>query len=404
MKFSEIVQESTLGLTAHKVRTSLAVLGVVIGIASVIALMGLGQASQKNITSNIQALGSNLLTVMPGSFSSGGVKSEFGGATTLTLQDSQALTEISLVARVAPYVSGNSQVTAGRNNINSNIIGVTPDYIQIYSLELSAGSFITEAQNNSLGRVAVLGPNVVEDLFGENVNPVGQNIRLNSQVLKIIGVTVSKGGMGRSGSDDSIFVPLTTAQKVLFGQDNLSGLGLSVVDEKSMEPAQNQVETLLLKRHKISNADEADFRIMSQEDLLSTVSEVTGTFTTLLAGIAAISLVVGGIGIMNIMLVTVTERTREIGLRKALGAKKHTIIYQFLTEAVLITFIGGVVGIIIGLLASLVITHFMRLPFTIAPISIILAFGVSGIIGIVFGWYPARQAAQLQPIEALRYE
>jgi len=404
MKFKEVLQESTLALTSHKIRTGLAVLGVVIGIGSVIALMSLGQASQKNITSNIQALGSNLLTIMPGSISSFGVRGARGGAETLTLADSQAIeTQVSLVKASAPYVSSNSQVVAGRNNININVYGVTASYAQVRNLELNQGLFITDQHDLALARVAVLGATAATDLFETN-SPIGQTIRLNGQVLKVIGVLASKGGMGWESPDEAIYVPLRVSQKVLFGQDNLSGLAVSIIDEKSMTIAQAQIESLLLKRHQITDPDKADFRIMSQEEILSTVASVTGTFTTLLAGIAAISLVVGGIGIMNIMLVTVTERTREIGLRKAIGAKKRVIIYQFLTEAVLITFIGGLIGIILGLLISLLLAKIMSLPFVISPVSIILAFGVSVIIGISFGWYPARQAAKLEPIEALRYE
>lgn len=405
MDIWETLQESALTLSVNKVRTGLAMLGVVIGIGSVIALMSLGQSSQKSITSQIQALGSNLLTIMPGAVKSGSVRGAMGGGETLTTADAEAIeNEVKLVVAVAPVVSSNAQVIAGRNNTNTSIYGVTPEYMEVNNVVVELGSFVNSVQVSSMARVAVLGPDTAADLFGEGVNTVGQTIRVNGQALKVIGQTTSKGGSGFMSQDNIIYIPLKTAQKVLFGQDYLSSLGLSVVDEKSMAEAQEQVEALLLRRHKISNPDEADFRIMSQEEILSTVNQVTGTFTTLLAGIAAISLVVGGIGIMNIMLVTVTERTREIGLRKALGAKKKSIITQFLVEAILITFIGGGVGIMLGALVSLVLSLAISLPFTIAVHSILLACGVSVATGIVFGWYPAKKAADLEPIEALRYE
>ncbi|NMB57085.1 FtsX-like permease family protein [Candidatus Beckwithbacteria bacterium] len=404
MDFIEIFKESTLTLTTNKVRTGLAMLGVIIGIGSVIALMSLGQSSQKNITDQIQSLGANLLTIQPGAAQSGGIRSS-SSRDTLTLEDAKAIKkEISLVTEISPIISGNSQVVAGKNNTNVSIYGVYPTYTSVNNIKIASGSFITDKYLNNIGRVAVLGPDVVTDLFGEGANPIGKSIRVNGQNLKVIGTTVSKGGSGMMSSDNMIYIPFTTASKVLFGQNYLSSLSLSVINENSMTQAEEQVEALLLKRHKISDPDKADFRIMNQEDIIETISSVTGTFVTLLAGIAAISLVVGGIGIMNIMLVTVTERTREIGLRKALGAKKKIIITQFLIEAILITFIGGIIGVIIGILISFILSSLMSLSFTINISSIFLAFGVSVFTGIVFGWYPAKKASDLQPIEALRYE
>jgi len=405
MNTIEVFEESRNTLFVNKVRTGLAMLGVVIGIGSVIALMSLGKASQLSITNQISALGSNLLTIQPGANMSGGIRGAAGGRTTLTLADSTAIkNEISLVDSVAPIISGNSQIIAGSNNTNSSVYGVTPEYSTVNNLQISTGTFITQSHINSLSRVAVLGPTVAEDLFGEGVSPIGKTIRVGEQVMTIIGMTVSKGSSGPSSSDDLIFVPLTVAQKVLYGQSYLSRLGVSVIDQDSMTDAQTEITDLLLKRHKISDSTKADFRIMNQEELLTTVSSVTGTFTALLSGIAAISLVVGGIGIMNIMLVTVTERTREIGLRKALGAKKKIIINQFLTEAILITVIGGLIGIVVGILSAFIIGKFMSYAFVIDPVSVVLAFTVSVVIGVIFGWYPAHKASNLQPIEALRYE
>ncbi|MBN1263200.1 MAG: ABC transporter permease [Candidatus Pacebacteria bacterium] len=405
MDYQELITESLLTLTLNKVRTGLAMLGVVIGIGSVIALMSLGQASQQSITSSIQSLGSNLLTISPGSQISGGIRG--GSVQTLTYEDAQAIAnspQITTLSKISAEFSSRAQIVAGKNNTNTNVTGVLPDYADIRNLAISSGSFITGLQVSSLSKVAVLGPETVTDLFGENVNPIGRTIRLNDQVFNIIGVLQSKGGSGFMNQDDLVLIPLTTAQKLLFGVDYVSSISISAINEKVMTQAQEEIARLLLARHKISNPEQADFRIFSQEDILSTVTSVTDTFTTLLTGIAAISLVVGGIGIMNIMLVTVTERTREIGLRKALGAKRKIITAQFLTEAVMITFLGGIIGAAIGIGISYLLSTYMSLPFTLSLKSILLAFAVSAGVGILFGWYPAQKAAKLEPIEALRYE
>jgi len=406
MDLSELITESLSTLTLNKVRTSLAMLGVIIGIGSVIALISLGQASQRLITESIQSLGSNLLTISPGSQSSGGVR---GGSSvqTLTYDDAKAIsasTQITTIDKVSAEYSSRTQVTAGKNNTNTGVTGVLPDYATTRNISLSAGAFITDRHVNSLSKVAVLGSETSTDLFGEGVSPVGQTIRINGQVFSVIGVTAPKGGVGFTNQDDVVIIPLTTGQKLLFGVDYVNSISVSAISEEVMTQAQEEVTELLLTRHKINNPEQADFRIFSQEDILSTATSVTETFTTLLTGIAAISLVVGGIGIMNIMLVTVTERTREIGLRKALGAKANIITAQFLTEAIMITFIGGVIGTVIGIGTSYILSNTMNLPFVLSISSILLAFVVSAGIGILFGWYPAQKAAKLQPIEALRYE
>lgn len=407
MELSEFISESIQTLSLNKLRTGLATLGIVIGIGSVIALISLGQGSQKAVQNQIQSLGSNLLTVTPGFETQGNVRGAAGGRTTLTYEDAKAIMEspnVTSVANVSPEVSRRSQVTTAKNNTNTQVYGVTPAYAEVRKVEVSSGAFISQRDVESIGKVAVLGPQVVTDLFGEGSNPVGQSVRIEGQSFRIIGVTVSKGGTGFLNQDDIIFVPLTTAQKVLYGQSYISSISVEAKSEDVMVQAQNEVGYLLLERHKLSDPTQADFSILSQNDILSTASSVTGTFTALLSGIAAISLVVGGIGIMNIMLVTVTERTREIGLRKALGAKKKNIITQFLTESIILTSVGGAIGMVIGILASFVISKVISLPFAISFSSIILAIGVSGAIGILFGWYPARKASDLQPIEALRYE
>ena len=407
MELSEFISESFQTLSLNKLRTGLATLGIVIGIGSVIALISLGQGSQKAVQNQIQSLGSNLLTVMPGSEREGNVRGAAGGRTTLTYEDAKAIMEssnVTTVVNVSPELSRRSQVTTSKNNTNTQIYGVTPAYAEVRKVEVSSGAFISQRDVDSMGKVAVLGPQVVTDLFGEGANPVGQSVRIEGQSFRVVGVTVSKGGTGFQNQDDIIYVPLTTAQKVLYGLNYISTISVEAKSEDLMVAAQDEVGYLLLERHKLSDPTQADFSILSQNDILSTASSVTGTFTALLSGIAAISLVVGGIGIMNIMLVTVTERTREIGLRKALGAKKKNIITQFLTESIILTSAGGVIGMIIGILASFIISKVISLPFAISPSSIILAIGVSGAIGILFGWYPARKAANLQPIEALRYE
>jgi putative ABC transport system permease protein len=407
MDIPELIHEAIGTLTVNKMRTGLAVLGIVIGIGSVIALVSLGQASQKSVESQIQSLGSNMLTVIPGGQSSGAVRGAQGGGTTLTLDDALAITSspnITTVNKVSPELQQRGQIIAGRNNTNTQILGVYPAYAEIRKVTLSSGAFITERDVQAMAKVAVIGPQVVSDLFPDNLDPIGKTLRINGQVLRIIGVTVSKGGSGFQNQDDVIYVPLSTAQKQLFGVSYVSTIAVEAKSQEVMTQAQNEVGYFLLARHKISDPLLADFSIFSQNDILNTASQVTGTFTTLLSGIAAISLLVGGIGIMNIMLVTVTERTREIGLRKALGAKKKVVIAQFLIEAIILTFTGGLLGMILGISISYFLAKAMSLEFSISPTSILLAFGVSGLIGIVFGWYPAKKAADLQPIEALRYE
>lgn len=407
MEYRELLSEAIGTLTVNKLRTTLAILGIIIGIGSVIALISLGQAGQKAVEAQIQSLGSNLLTIIPGSLRPGDIRSAAGTSTTLTVQDAKAIMSndtLKGIKNVSAEILRRSQVVAGRNNTNTQIVGVLPSYKNVRNLEMQSGRFITENDVAGIGKTAVLGPQVVTDLFGVGKNPIGETVRVNKVSVKVIGVTVAKGGTGFSNQDDIVYVPLTTAQKILFGVDFIGSISIEVEKPEISEQVRNEVGYFLLKRHRIASPQNADFTIFSQADILGTAQQITGTFTALLSGIAAISLIVGGIGIMNIMLVTVTERTREIGLRKALGAKKKIIVMQFLVESILLTVVGGVIGMILGIIASLVVSRFINLPFTLSANSVFLAMGVSGVIGILFGWYPAQRAANLQPIEALRYE
>lgn len=407
MDIKDQILDSLSTLKLNKMRTGLAVLGIVIGIASVIALVSLGQGSQQSIQSRIQSLGSNLITVNSSSARQGLVRGGAGTRATLTEDDATLIAtspKVTTVKNVSPEYSGRSQVVTGNNNTNTTIIGAIPVYSSVHNLDMASGAFISERDQKNMTKVAVLGPTTVTDLFGENADPIGQKIRIGSQSFTVIGVTTSKGSSGPNNQDDRIYVPLSTALKQLFGSKYLSSIALEAKDENSMNQAIDEVGYLLMESHKITDTTKIDFSIMSQSEILATATQITGTFTTLLSGVAAISLLVGGIGIMNIMLVTVTERTREIGLRKALGAKKKTIIIQFLIESVILTFAGGLLGIILGILLAFLYSYFTSSIFVVSSSSVLLAFLVSSVIGIVFGWYPAKRASSLQPIEALRYE
>jgi ABC-type antimicrobial peptide transport system permease subunit len=405
MMLTDLTKETILAVTANKTRTGLTMLGIVIGIGSVIAMVAVGQGAQKSIEESIQSIGSNLLMIQPGSIRSAGVSAGRGNAKTLTIADAEAIgSQIAKVKAVSPELSSRYQVTAKGQNTNTQIIGVTAGYASVRSLEIDLGSFIRSKDSLSASKVAVLAPTTRDDLFGTSTNPVGQTISINKINFTVIGVTKAKGGSGFNNQDDSVFVPLKTAQLYLSGNEYLSTISIQADSQDVLTEVQNQVSQLLLVRHKITDSTKADFQIMNQADIVETASSVTGTFTALLAAIAGISLLVGGIGIMNMMLTTVTERTREIGLRKSIGAKRRDISQQFLAEAVLLTFLGGAIGIVFGWLASLAIAKFANTATSISGSSVLLAFAVSAAIGIIFGYYPAQRAAKLNPIDALRYE
>lgn len=405
MKIQDLLQETIIALSANKARSGLTILGIVIGIASVIAMVSVGQGASNQIQSSIQGLGSNLLTVIPGFIQPGRgiVSSGRGAAQTLKNEDINILKGIEGVAAVSPELSRRFQIiSSSGNNTNSNVIGVEPAYLVARNVSLANGSFITEASLRSLGRVAVLGPTVAKDLFGE-ADPVGKTIRISKISFKVVGVLQSKGSAGFFNADDTIFVPLTTMQKILAGVDYLSAIAISVQSKDLMPQVQAEATAALAKKHRV-DPQNPDFSIVSQQDILGALTQVTNTLTIFLASIAGISLLVGGIGIMNMMLTTVTERTREIGLRKAIGAKKRDISTQFLFEAATLTLLGGILGVILGSLISFAVSEFAGIATRVSFEAVALACSVSAAIGIIFGYYPARRAASLNPIEALRYE
>ncbi len=406
MLITDLFEETFFAISANKTRSGLTILGIVIGIGSVIAMISIGQGATGSIESSIQSMGSNLITVMPGfqrGFSQ--ISASRGSAQTLSIEDAEAIAkEIPFVQAVAPELSRRYQVIAKGQNTNTQVIGTVVSYPGVKNLEIEQGSFVSEQNVRSQSKVAVLGPTTRNDLFGEGTIPIGETIRINGINFKVIGITKSKGGTGFGSQDDMIFIPITTAQKFLAGVSYVSTINVQAESPQVMAQVQTGITNLLLKLHNIADPLMADFSILNQQDILGAASSITNTMTILLAAIAGISLIVGGIGIMNMMMTTVTERTREIGLRKAIGAKRLDISLQFLAEAVMLTFIGGAIGIILGSGLAYGIAFFTGMATKISLFSIILAFSVSAAIGIGFGYWPAQKAAKLNPIEALRYE
>ena len=415
MKLWESIRLAWHSLGANKLRSALTTLGIIIGVAAVIALLSLGRGVQTSITSQIQSIGTNLLYVRPGAQTQGGVRAEVGSAVTLTLDDARALADpanVPSAVAVAPQVNSFGQVVASGQNVRTQILGVTPEYAQVRNYQVLAGEFIQASHVTARSAVAVLGYTTAANLFGEPESAVGQSIRINGQPFRVIGVLASKGTIGPFSQDDLVMVPLTTVQTRLFrganvrGSDSVSLISVQVADASLINQATQEIAETLRQRHRVLYED--DFTISSQQDVLNTALRITGALTLFLGGIAAISLLVGGIGIMNIMLVTVTERTREIGIRKAVGARRRDILAQFLIEAVMLSVMGGVLGIAVGWGISRLLGNIQLGTTAIQPEvgldAVLMATLFSMAVGIFFGIYPASRAAALNPIEALRYE
>ncbi len=407
MTIKDLLQETSSGLLSNKVRTGLTMLGIVIGIASVIAMLAVGNGATSSIQSSIESIGSNLVVISPGAVRTAGsnVRTNRGSANTLTMSDVEAIQNgVTSAKYVAPTVSTQKQIVAAGTNTNTSVIGTTASYADIKNITLDSGTFFSDEQVTQMARIAVIGPTTRDDLFGEGADAIGQTIRISGNEFTVIGVTTAKGGTGPSSADDIVYIPITDAQQFLTGNKYVSSINISAQTADLVTDVQNQATDILLARHNIIDVTKADFSTMNQSDMLATASSITLTMTYLLAAIAGISLLVGGIGIMNMMLTTVTERTREIGLRKAVGAKKTDIRLQFLVESMMLTIIGGIIGIITGIGIAWVITLTGLLTAKISLTSVLLSFGVSAAIGIVFGYYPAARASNLNPIDALRYE
>ena len=405
MLFTELLKMAWLSLGANKLRTFLTMLGVIIGVTSVIALVSVGMGVKKNILDNISRLGSNMLIISPGSANRGGMRGAAGSVITLTYDDAKAIkNKIKNVDHVSPTVQGSYQVVYGHENWNTTVTGVIPEYVPIQSLELKSGLFFSEHDVDVRNRVAVIGPTVAANLF-ESVNPVGKKIRIGNAPYTIIGVLKSRGQSGGGqDQDDIVLIPLTTAQERLVGVTYVRSINVQVSDSDKMDEVQSNIEKLLRQRHHIRAGAEDDFNVRNLTSLMEMMNSSATMITLLLGAIAGISLIVGGVGIMNITLASVTERTREIGIRKAIGATYSNIMLQFLIESTMISIIGGLIGILIGIVAAQLISKFGGFTTVISSLSIAASFGFALFVGIFFGLLPARKAARLDPIEALRYE
>jgi putative ABC transport system permease protein len=396
MDYKELTLLALEALKGNVIRTLLTMLGIIIGIASVITIISLGAGTTASIVDDISSFGAKVITVSPGKIQRG-AGSTANTVTTLIQDDVEAIAELANVNAISSVVSKSKVINANGETTTSTIKGVGAAYEQIQSITLLSGLFLEEGDIIGATRDVVLGNEIVEELYGEAAEElvIGESIRIDGIAFRIIGVM---------NESSEALIPVSTAQKIVFGQTTLDSISVEVSESRYVNQVMKEVTDLLLVQHNIEDPALADFNVRSTQSITETISSVTGTLTTAISGIAAISLVVGGIGIMNIMLVTVTERTKEIGLLKAIGAKKHHILTQFLIEAIVLTLLGGLIGMIIGIVASYIASSIMDIPFVVSISSVLLAIGVSAAVGILFGWYPANKAANLSPIDALRYE
>lgn len=406
MSYRNLLIIAIRALVRNRLRAVLTMLGIIIGVASVIAMLAIGEGSKQKMRKEMSNMGTNLLMVMPNFQRRGGVS--LGASSSMTLKYSDVVSlrnEATAIAAVSPEIRANGQVIYGNQNTLTTVYGVSEEYLGIRKLELKSGRIFSASEIKSMGKVCILGQTVIENLFGAGADPIGLSIRIKNLPFTIIGTLVDKGesGMGQD-QDDLILAPYTTVQRRLAAIDYINGIYVSAMTEEKSDHAQSQIEEILRRTHKLKDTDENDFRIMSQTELMTTVSSITDIMTYLLGAIAGISLLVGGIGIMNIMFVSVTERTREIGLRMSIGGKGRDILKQFLVESMLLSIIGGALGVIFGYLIATLAGSLMGSPAVVKTQSVILAFMVCFIIGVFFGWYPARKASNLNPIDALRYE
>jgi len=403
MNFLENISNAFGAIISNKLRSGLTMLGIIIGVSSVIVMIAIGEGAQKSVTSRISQLGTNLLLISPGAQSQSNVRNTTGSVTTLENEDSSALDDIEGIAAISPEISGRKQVIYGSNNTSTTVTGVLPDYETVRNFPIESGQFITEEQNTNFDRVIVLGVDVVSELF-ENENPIGKTVRIENGIFTVIGVMSEKGGSGFSNADNVVFVPLSTAQIRIFGKKSLASIAVSVAEVSEMDTVKTKIESALRISRDIPDGTESDFTVLNQADAIETLSEVTQIFTLLLGGIAGISLLVGGIGVMNIMLVSVTERTREIGIRKAIGAKRRDILAQFLTESVFLSLSGGAIGVAISFGITTLVRSKVSIDAVISVNSILLAVIFSVSVGVFFGIFPAHKAGKLKPIDALRFE
>tara|TARA_R110000751_G_scaffold2470_3_gene13153 strand:- start:180333 stop:181553 length:1221 start_codon:yes stop_codon:yes gene_type:complete len=406
MRLLNLIKIAFKAIVLNKMRTLLTMLGIIIGVASVIAMLAIGEGSKESIRSTISNMGSNMITIRPGADDRGPARGSGGDVQTLTLQNYEVIkAQADLLSYVTPVVNGGGQVINGSNNWPSTIYGVNPDYLEIKVVGLQSGSMFTNVDVQSASKVVVIGQTVVNNVFSDGQEPVGQMIRFNNIPFKVIGVLEEKGeNTFGQDQDDVVIAPYTTVQKRILAIDYLNQVIASAISEDDAADAVTQVTEILRTEHKLLDNEDDDFSVRSMEELISTFSSTSEMLTILLVAVASISLLIGGIGIMNIMYVSVKERTKEIGLRMAVGGKGSDILMQFLIEAILISITGGLLGVILGLGATVFIEKFLNWPTSVALYSIIISFAVCAITGIFFGWYPARKASALDPITALRYE